>query len=528
MDPVTAIALLSFGFQFIYHRFFSNEDRPNPASEIRIPRTDEGAPIPLIYGLCMVKAPILAWIGPPVPFPIPGPGSPWFPQHPDLDAQTYWQGAPYLYGTEALYVVGMIMDGGTAKIQSIYAAEQRLPDEAYGDTFPLAGYVRLNALVGGGNFETDTKPCFVWGHPLAATQGPSMEIGGFVEFLNGGPTQQLVDPTTPYASTTVAGERMSLVMDPSIIPGYRGFLSMFFGGVDDFRWFIGSNPDLQNYSFVAGSWPAGDGLYQQMGFNVNPIDVIYDMLTDTRKLGYPTSRIDYDNFVAAARTLFEEGHGYARSIEETRSAESHIQDILKQIDGVMYEDPTTGLLKIKLIRPDYVFSQIPLITNRNCESLESFSAGSWTDTYTRIKVVFTNRSNNYREASAVAQNQANAVGAINPEVRDLTLQFPGVTDISRAKIIAARELAARSRPIMRCRAVVGRSFFSQTPGNALRVSWPNYNLDQVVFRIAKVDKGTMENGQIALELIQDFFYTYNSTTSHSPTVGSFPSVAVIE
>src|SRR5262245_57644285 len=48
--------------QFIYHRWFEEKEHEDvKPREFTIPRTEQGAPVPLIFGKVLVRAPILAW-----------------------------------------------------------------------------------------------------------------------------------------------------------------------------------------------------------------------------------------------------------------------------------------------------------------------------------------------------------------------------------------------------------------------------------------------------------------------------------
>ncbi len=493
-----------------------------PAKDLTLPRTDDGAPISFIYGRCMSRAPIVAWVGSPGAIADPG----------GLTGDTFWQGSPFLYDFEALYIVGIPFSGINSdnRVHAIYAGEQKIPDigstaHPTSPTFTALPYVALGDLQGDGGYEWLTRPCNVSAHPdIAATQGAEFEIGGLVEFLNGNTDQQLVNPTTPFAPTTVAGERMSEVTDPSLIPGYRGYMCMFLGGVDE-RWGIGSSPQVQNYSFECSSYPASGFYGTQIGDEANPADVIYDLLTGTLgKLSLSTALIDSVTFTAAATTLYNEGHGYSRAIDNLQTADEIIGEILQQIDAVIYEDPSDSLIKIKLVRADYDPLEALSITTENCQALTNAAAGGWTGRTNKVRIVFTDRANSYSEGSATSQNQANAVGQ-NGIVEETILQMPGVCTQELADDLAGRELAALSRPIFKCSAQVDRTFLRTVPGDVVSLSWPLWNISNLMMRVAGVTRGTNEDGTIRLDLLQDLFYVHRgivvSGDDHG-SLGGFP------
>jgi hypothetical protein len=46
------------------------------------------------------------------------------------------------------------------------------------------------------------------------------------------------------------------------------------------------------------------------------------------------------------------------------------------------------------------------------------------------------------------------------------------------------------------------------PGDVVSLSWPEYGISGVVMRVANVSRGTLANGAIKLDLLQDFFYVW--------------------
>ncbi len=526
------------GAQYVYHRWFEDHPKPPPAKELSLPRTDEGAPIPLVYGRCMIRSPILAWSGVPSALRNPVYADESSPDFSNLDGQTYWQGADYLYYFEAMYILGIPFSGINSdnSVLAIYAGERQIPD--IGSTsspsnpiWTALPYVPLSELQGNGGFESDTRPCAANAHvDIAANEGSTFEIGGLVEFLNGQTDQQLVNPTTPFAATTVAGERMSLTIDPSKIPGYRGYMCLFLGGRDDLRWGIGSTPQVQSYRIECSSYPASWSFGVNVGVEANPAGVIYDLLTGSfGKLGLSTSLVDSVTFAAAADTLADEDHGYSRAIENPGSADEIIMEILKQIDAVLFEDPTDGKIKLKLIRGDYVPADCLLVTPENCRSLESPAAGGWTGRVNKIRLGFTRRATGYTDGSATAQNQANAVGQ-DGIVVPLEIQMPGVCTQELADQLAARELAALSRPIFKCSAIVDRSFLRINPGDVVALTWPDWHISGMLMRVAGVTRGSLQDGAIKLDLLQDFFFARRGALVEGGdhgTIGSFPGTALI-
>jgi hypothetical protein len=502
-----AVAAGILGAEYVYHRWIDPPDPPKvppPANALAIPRTDAGTPYPIFFGRCRVKSSVLAWVSK-AKAKI-GTGF-----SPAVNAQ-------YVYGADILLIIGLPFVGGANVVRYMWAGELQL----------AAGPPGLSGQTGhGGSGTNDT--CLVG--TAAGLDGNTGPIYGTAEVLDGRSTQTLVDGT--LAPITFAAKRM---IDDGVtaanIPGYRNYMSVFlcapnFAAPGGDRFWVGSQPQVDAYSFEVQTLPLTYfGPNQQVtepssgdigvtNGDANPIDVLYEILTGSTKLGLSPAVLDGTSFYAAATTLDGEGLGFSRCWDRGETASQMIAELMRYIDGVLRVDPTTGLISVKLVRSDYTVSALPQINPDNCQELQGFAAGGWTAITNKVDVSYTSRSDGYRDGSASAQNQANAVGQ-NNEVYEVSLQYPGCCEQGVADRLASREIYARSRPLMKCSAIVNRSFYAVLPGDVVRVKWPEWGLNDVVFRVANVSRGTLENGAIKLDLLQDIYYVWRGASVGPP------------
>jgi hypothetical protein len=477
---IEAAALAFMAGDFIYHRWIEDHpQKPTARQEVMIPHADEGAPVPLIYGRVRARNPILVWSSQPV------------------FANPYYEMNMFL-------VLGIPMDDGNGinRVHNMWAGDWKL---FWSDIAP--------AMTGVGGPEGVVT--------VIGTGRNGEDYGtGLLEFLDGNPSQVLVNPGEDYTNAYTYAGRYMLNPNTSAgggnlnfnaIPGYRGYVCVTLHGIAQ-PFIFGKSAGVPAYSFEAssyrdsGGYPAV-GIYAQVGLDSNPINVLWDLYkAKFGKLGYDTSLLDKTSWQVAATTLYSEGHGYSRYITDASQVDDHILEILKQIDGVLRENPTTGKIELKLIRPDYDPATIPEITRANCDALVNFAASGWTNIINKIRLVYTNRTRDYVDDSELVQNQANAVGQ-NGQVNEQTLQMPGICETAQAQSIARRELTARSRPIIKCRALVDRSFLRVMQGDAVKLTWSNPDIAGLIFRVANVERGTLKDSKIALDLISDYFYT---------------------
>ncbi len=532
--------------QFIYHRWF--EEKPDlykRPDSIGLPTTREGEAVPLVYGRVRVEKPILIRAG-----------QTYEADQVSWGMNLYTGGTGMTYCADLLLVVGIPFRYGTNRLHKMWGGETLFNEEVV-SLFPVVTNT-LSSLVGDGGHE---EPRFVF-------SSGGVVGAGLVEWLNGNEAQKLIDPDTDTA-TTFTGDRMlnpgpSLDGDnPNICPGYRGYMmvSLFNGYpwaplVADYSdpspepgspagtggiylpwWFGDGKTSAPPYSFEVSSYAPITFTTPTVGLEANPADVLYDLVTAKMgKAGRPYTLIDTgigSSWRLAAEQMLAEGMGYSRVIDSRRSVQDIFHEVLRQIDGVCYEDPSDGKWYLKLIRADYDPHNLFSIGPSNCERLERVAAGGWTGTTNKVRVLFNDRAKFYREGSATAFNQANAVGQ-DGIVREDIIHMPGVCTQELADFIADRELAARSRPISKFTATVSRSLWPLCkPGTALYLSWPKYNVASMVVRVANANHGPHNSNTIKLDLIQDFFFTYRKkflqhTGGQTAGTGGLPAFALAE
>lgn len=468
---------------FAYHRWqqaHAPREKLLP-QEVSIPRVDAGCPVPLIYGRVRVKAPILVWTDTPSR---------------DLGAGVGINGYPSgvtFYKMNMFFVVGIPFQSGTTRMYNMWAGDRKFG----GGPWAVGPGLAITTEISGSSSTDGTSDVGL--------------VGSQAVYYDGNPAQDL--------GVEEAGVLMTASgVDIFQVPSYYDFLSIILYDTTQ-QWTIGSSPNVAAYSFEASSYQDSHGypavgVYAAIGQESNPINVIYDLLTSDLKLGLPASYIDFTSFQTAASTCYTEGNGYSRTIETTKPASEHIQEILRQIDGAIDEDPSTGKLVIKLIRADYNPSTILHVTKDNCDKLTGFAMGGWTGLQSSVRLEYTNRAKDYADDNEISHNQGNATN--QGETEELVVQMPGVCTQLLAANMARREVAATLRPIMKFRVLVGREFLRCMRGDPIKVTWNGPDIAGLIFRVADIDRGTIEDGKIALDLIQDYFYTYRSSTPVPP------------
>ena len=231
----------------------------------------------------------------------------------------------------------------------------------------------------------------------------------------------------------------------------------------------------------------------------NPGGMIYECLTNTDwGLGENPNVIDKGSFEGAAFTLYQENFGLSMIWTRQSKIESFIGEILNHIQGALFVNPATGKHTLKLLRGDYVVENLPLITPSNAQ-LSSFKRKAWGEIANEISVNWTNPETG-KEETVVAQDLA-AIAAEGGVISS-SRRYYGVTSKALALELAERDLAASVNPIATCEAEVTREFWQTNTSDVVRLNWPEYNIDQIVFRVGEAKK---TGNTVQLSLYEDIF-----------------------
>ena len=286
-----------------------------------------------------------------------------------------------------------------------------------------------------------------------------------------------------------------------------------FSGTAYLTWeqgYIGNSTNIKPWTFEVRRVANPLGL-SVAGVNsdqdANPMNAAYELFTNTEwGLGIPASNIDTSAFSTAGDVLRTEGNGWSYIMDRGQSVQDVLGEIESQIDGVIFEDPVTGLWSVKLARPEAG----PFKTITSPIAVQSYDSGDWSETTNVVSVSFSNRSNSYKTAPALATDSANAVlqgGGSFTSVRSnpTSATYPGVKDAALANQIAWRMLRTLSVPLIQARVVVDRSFWDVTPGDLVTWDDTTRGLDSVDFRVKRIDYGSLDSPGITLDLVEDIF-----------------------
>ena len=448
-------------------------DPPRP-DEITFAQSKIGSPVPYFYGRTRINDSVLIWYG--------------FPTRPTTN-----------FGAN----VAMLLNIGVP-----FWDEASAPWNSWRTAFPP----KVHALWFGDVKSTEFEP-FTQQHSAfpdaVALEDISGDGGNYrcrVEFHDGAPDQTIStypDPITFGFSTEGILERSGV--NRALLPDYQNQMLVMVNaeiGIGQ----LGFSAQIPTIGLEVSAYgpdpvPSGD----DGEYDANPAWILWDLLCGRIwKMGWSASNLDLESWQLAATTLVNEGHGMSIVIYRRDDAQKVFDDILQQINGVMFFDPSTSTIKLKLIRFDYNINDIPEMTVDNTVGRPEVAVINWRDTLNQLRVKFLDRARDYRDNVAPAQKLGNSI-AQERRIRSRDVSYPGCHTAELAAVLAARDLSILGRPVLTVNCRLNRTFYDLLPGDPIKANWTPYGITNKVFRVLNVDQGQLGDGSLRVSLVEDVF-----------------------
>lgn len=446
--------------------------RPAGLGDFQFPTATQGRPIPLIWGTVKLSGPNVVWYGDLQQIPIVEKVKTGL-----FSSQKVVKGYNYRVGVQ----MGLARGGShpVDKLLKVWVG-----DEVLWST----------GLTGEGNFAID-EPEFFGGEDLG-----NGGLEGTVRFHTGSLTQAVNSYLTGFQA------------EGGDTPAYRGTCYVV---LENF--YVGNSTSIKPWAFEVQRIPNGLALGDATvnTNDANLANVVYEILTDAEwGLGFPSSDINLTNFAAAAATLKTENNGFSMTLDRNMEIADLLKELERQMDGVVVLDRSTGKWVINLARSGYDIDTVPQANASSVLKVDSFARGSWEETINIVNTQFIHRANEYQQDYGTAQDSANI--RVQGVPIPVTQNYPGVKDPALANSIAWRELRSLSRPLAKCQLKLDRSFYNVNPGDVF--AWTDATLEftKLAMRVTKVDLGTLTNGEVTVNAVEDI-YTFENPSFDAPS-----------
>lgn len=245
---------------------------------------------------------------------------------------------------------------------------------------------------------------------------------------------------------------------------------------------------------------------------MNPAHIIFECLTNEDwGGGISARRIDIPSFAVAADILRRERFGLCIYWARQQSVEAFIGEICKTVEGVLYQSRLDGLFHFDLLRkPDNKDELLHLTpTTGLLKTLEMQSAspvGAVNELIVSFFDPVLNLNRQVREQDLAGRNAAGAA-------RSETAAFVGVPTLELASLVARREVRVKQAGLRTVKLECDRRAYTLQVGQAFRLSEPRLDIVDTVFRVGRVEDGTLESGEITIRAVEDRFSVADAAVS---------------
>jgi len=303
------------------------------------------------------------------------------------------------------------------------------------------------------------------------------------------------------------------------IPAYRGVVSAVLKDM-----YLGRYHYLKPWQFLctrihttgAGATQWQDDLSEPITDLINGVHVIRECLTDISwGRGLSTAHIDEVSFLAAAQTCYDEGLGFAFYWTREASLDDFIQEVLKHIQGSLYQDRQDGKFHLNITRliPEVDIPSLLLLDESNVTSVKRFTRKSVGDLTSSLTVSYINNGTHKEDTVTVTDNALFAKqGAPTSE----TVEYEGVATQAVAQLLASRDLQQRSVPLYTCTINCNRDAENLNVGDAFRLLWEDYYPTEIIMRVSSMKLGTPTKLNVSIECVQDMFAAPDTIYSATP------------
>lgn len=304
--------------------------------------------------------------------------------------------------------------------------------------------------------------------------------------------------------TQTANEYMRSILGKAAIPAYRPVARAVFE-----HCYLGNSGNVQPPAFILRRTPNPLGLTagrHNLNGDANPANMIYEILTDkTWGMGRSPALIDTASFVAAANTLAAEALGLSMLVDNVQNGWALMSEILRHVDGVVYQDFATGTFKMALVRDDYnPATALELNETNIVPGSLKFGRAAWEDTQNTVIVKYLDRSQKFTERTVQHQNLAN-VNARGGTVEAEEYEFLGFSNATAANFVCGRVLRTVSSPLAKIELEANRQATALRPGSVFRLNWPQLGIVGLVGRVTEIDYGTLDSPTVRVTAVEDIF-----------------------
>jgi len=494
--------LLLFAASFALSQFLQpgpdiENARPAGLGQFQFPTATEGRVIPLVWGTTLVKGPNVVWHGDLVPEAIT-----------ERVKTNLWSSKKVIVGFR--YKLGVQMgvcrgsDDDTTnplKFLRVFVGEKEFANSDGSNPLGASGLSEGSVSFANDDF-------------LGGEDNGKGGISGTVTFRPGSRTQSI--PAYLRAQQALTNNKT---------PRYTGTGYALLERVN-----LGTSPQIDPWWFEVQRMPDPVGLGGNNrvngGKDLNPVSAIAEILLNQEwGMRQTLGKINVSNFQSAGATLFSEENGFSYAQDTEIEAGELLRNIERQIDGVLFQDRSTGLWTINLARESD--TSVLALDESNVLEVQRFARASFDDTANQVLTPFQSRAREYADSYGREQDLGN-ITQRGGTVVSRSVNYTGVKNEALANQLAARDLLTFSYPLASAKLVVNRQAWVVNPTDVVTWSSEALGIVGLEFRVTRINFNTLLDGRITLDLVENIFALGQSSNTAGDAGEWTPPVAVLE
>lgn len=245
--------------------------------------------------------------------------------------------------------------------------------------------------------------------------------------------------------------------------------------------------------------------------DMNPAHIIELALTEKWGLGQSSGDLNTDSFTATSTTLGTEELGLSLAWMSSNPVQDLLADVLQHIMGVLYTDPETGKFVLKLMRQ--TDTSVLTLDESNVVEVVNYQRPSLSELVNEVVLHYRDREERDQIITLHNQGLIEQMGGV---INSRDLYYDMVVEPATAQKMAARDLRNLSTPLSTGELIVNRTALAVRLGDVCSFAWPRYGVTAEDVRVIWIEYGTLQDGSIRLQVIQDIYGVDDAQYSTAP------------
>ena len=334
-----------------------------------------------------------------------------------------------------------------------------------------------------------------------------------------GGVQGRVDLMLGLADQQVNPDLKKVIAKGGACPAFRGVTSLYF---HDF--YFGTQPNMKPIKFLVSrvqrtfygqsQWHLSKA---KIGADMNPAHIIREILVSPIPdwgMNLSETLIDEASFRAAADQLYDEDFGLSFVWDKEGTTSNFLEVVCDHINAIIITDRTTQQRKLKLIRDDYDFNSLRVLTYDEVKSVMAYNMTEPVDLHNHVVVNYWDRR--ARSKGSITKSNP-AMYDIVRTINSKSKNYDGCKRYELAERLAVRDLKMLSTPLSKIKLQCNRLAFNLELGQVIRVKLEYDIIEDVAYRINKLTYDENCN-YVTVEAIQDIFGLPKYTPAPAPNI----------